>query len=67
MNSSHSVLQAITSRVGEPRIGAYLGNEGGWGKGKCQRNRSEKRQFRALGFSREVKLTPSVARASKQH
>ena len=57
----------ITSGVGEPQTGADFGDEGGWGKEKCRRNRSEKRQFRALGFSGDVKLTPSVVRGSTQH
>jgi len=57
----------ITSGVGEPQTEADFGDEGGWGKGKCRRNRSGKRQFRALGFSEEVNLTPSAVRGSTQH
>jgi hypothetical protein len=37
--------------------------------GDCNsvRNRSEKRQLRALRFSGDVKLTPSVVRRSTHH
>ena len=47
----------ITSGVGEPQTGADFGDEGRLGEEKCRRNRSEKRQFRALGFSGDIKLT----------
>ncbi len=36
----------LASRLGEPQTGADFGDEGGWGKEKCRRSRSEKRQFR---------------------
>ncbi len=49
-----------------PDLPAQAGDEGGWGKEKCRRNRSEKRQFRALGFSGEVKLPPPEVRGSIQ-
>ena len=57
----------ITSGVGEPQTGADFGGEGGRGKGKSRRNRSEKWQFRASGFSEEVQLTPSAVRGSTPH
>jgi hypothetical protein len=57
----------ITGGVGEPQIGADFGDEGGWEKEMCQSNRSEKRQFGALGFSGDVRLTPSVVRGSTQY
>jgi hypothetical protein len=37
------------------------------GKEKCPRHRLGKQQFRALGFSGDAKLTPSVVRGSIQH
>jgi len=57
----------IAMGVGEPQTGADSGDEGSWGKEKCRSNRSERQQFRALGFSGDVKLTPSVVRGSTQH
>jgi len=53
--------------VGEPQNWADFINEGGSGRKKCLRTAAEKRQLRALGFSGDVKLTPSVVRAGTQH
>ena len=56
----------IASGIGEPQTGSDFGDEGGRGRKKCLRTGSEKRQFLALGFSGEVKLTRSVVRGSPQ-
>lgn len=41
-----------------------FGDEGGWGQEECRRNRSEKQQLQALGFSGDARLTRSVVHGS---
>ena len=55
------------SRVGEPTSGSDFREERGRGAAKCRKHGSKEGRLRPLGFSREARMAPSVARESTLH
>jgi len=55
---------APASRVGEPTTGWGFPEERGRGAAKCRKHGSKEGRLRPLGFSREARMAPSVARES---
>jgi len=60
-------LAALASRVGEPTTGSDFREERGRGAAKCRKHGSKEGRLRPLGFSREARMAPSVARESPLH
>ena len=57
-------LAALASKVGEPTTGSDFREERGRGAAKCRKHGSKEGRLRPLGFSREARMAPSVARES---
>ena len=60
-------LAAPANRVGEPTTGSDFREERGRGTAKCRKHGSKEGGLRPLGFSREARMAPSVARESTLH
>jgi len=60
-------LAALASRLGEPTTGSDFREERGREAAKCRKHGSKEERLRPLGFSREARMAPSVARESTLH
>ena len=54
-------------RVGEPMTGSDFREERGREAAKCRKHGSKEERLRPMGFSREARMAPSVARESALH
>jgi len=60
-------LAALASRVGQPTTGSDFCEERGSGAAKCRKYGWKGGRLGPLGFSREARMAPSVARESTLH